>query len=233
MAKLFLLRHFKSQWNEENRFTGWVDVPILKGWENQAQKISKIIFKNNIEAVYSSPLIRNKASVLGVFNYNDEKYPIFIYLDKNKMKDWGNFKEINKNYIPVFLSERLNERYYGKLQGLNKSSTIKKYGESLVHLWRRSFKKRPPGGESLRSTMKRALPIFKKYIKKELKKGNNVLVVASHNSLRALVKHIEKIKDKDISAIEIDYGGLIKYEFDKQLNLKKKEVIKTRFAKKK
>lgn len=233
MPKLFLLRHFKSRWNEENRFTGWVDVPILDGWEEQAQKTSKIIFKNNIGTVYSSPLIRNKSSVLGVFNYYDKKYPIFIHLDKGKMRDWGNFKEINKKYIPVFISERLNERYYGKLQGLNKSSTIKKYGENLVHIWRRSFKKRPPAGESLRGTMKRATPVFKKYIKKDLRNGNNVLVVASHNSLRALVKYIEKIKDKDIANMEIDYGGLIKYEFDKKLNLKKKEIVKIRFAKKK
>ena len=84
----------------------------------------------------------------------------------------------------------------------------------------------------MRATLRRVSPIFKKHIKKDLKKGDNVLIVASHNSLRALVKHIEKIKNKDIANIEIDYGGLIKYEFDKQVNLKKKEIVKIRFAKK-
>lgn len=215
MAKLFLLRHFKSQWNEENRFTGWVDVPLLPDWEEKAKKISREVFKNNIAAIYSSPLVRNITSVLAVFKYYNKKYPIFIHLDQGKMKTWGEFKEINKNYIPVYISERLNERYYGKLQGLNKRETMKKYGKELVHLWRRSFLGRPPGGENLKMTVKRAAPIFNNYIKKDLRAGKNVLVVASHNSLRALIKHIDKISDKDIINVEVDYGELIKYKINK------------------
>jgi len=109
---------------------------------------------------------------------------------------------------------------------------MKKYGEEKVQLWRRGFKNRPPGGESLKQTLKRATPVYKRYIKKDLKEGKNVLVVASHNSLRALVKYIEKIPNKDIASVEISYGGLTKYTFDKKLKLKKKEVIKVRLAKK-
>jgi len=127
------------------------------------------------------------------------------------MKKWGNFREVNKNYIPVYISENLNERYYGKLQGQNKKEIMEKYGADKVHLWRRSFKNAPPEGESLEQTYKRTIPFFKKYIEKDLKKGKNVLIVASHNSLRALIKYLEKISDKDIINIEVDYGGLINY----------------------
>lgn len=221
MGKLFLLRHFKSQWNLENRFTGWVDVPLAKGWEKKARKISREIFKNRIDKVYSSPLIRNQDSVLAIFEYFNKKYPIFIHLDKGKMKDWGHFKELNKNYLPVYISKNLNERYYGSLQGLYKPAVIKKYGPK-AHMWRRAFDYDPPGGgEGLDEVYRRAVPFFKKHIEKDLKKGKNVLVVASHNSLRALIKYIEKISDKDIINVEVDYGALLKYEF-----------AKSRFAKK-
>lgn len=225
MAKLFLLRHFKSQWNLENRFTGWVDVPLTKGWENEAKKVSKKIFRNKISSVYSSPLVRNENSVLALFE-NIKKYPIFIHLDKGKMKRWGKFKEINKNYIPVYISQNLNERYYGRLQGENKVKMMKKYGKEQVHLWRRGFSNVPPGGESLRGTYRRAAPFYRKYVEKDLKKGKNVLIVASHNSLRALIKHIEKISNEDIINVEVGYGGLLVYQFDKFLNLKKKNIVK-------
>ena len=225
MSKLFLLRHFKSQWNEENRFTGWIDVPLLPGFEKKAKKASKVIFKQNIGAVYTSPLIRNQHSVLAVLE-KYPKYPIFIHLDQGGMKNWGHFEKINDKYIPVYISERLNERYYGKLQGLNKKEQMKKYGKELIHLWRRSYLKRPPGGENLKMVLRRALPLFKGYIRKDLLLGKNVLVVASHNSLRALIKHIERIPDKDIINVEIGYGGLIKYELDKRMDIKKKEIIK-------
>lgn len=232
MAKLFLLRHFKSQWNEENRFTGWVDVPLLPGWEKQAQKASRKIFKENISSVYTSPLTRNKASVLGVFDYYNKKYPIFIHLDKGRMRKKGHFREINKKYLPVYVSQDINERYYGKLQGLDKKKAMKKYGEEKVQLWRRGFKRRPPGGESLRKTLKRVAPIYRKYIKRDLKEGKNVLVVSSHNSLRALMKCIERIPNEEIAKVEVTYGGLIKYTFDNNGKLKKKEEIKLKVAKK-
>ncbi len=224
MSKLFLLRHFKSQWNLENRFTGWVDAPLIKEDTKKVKAISKEIFKSKIDVVYSSPLFRNEDSVLRVLAYFPQKYPIFIHLDKGKMKDWGKFREINKNYVPVYVSENLNERYYGKLQGKNKKETIKKYGEEKVHLWRRGFKNRPPGGETLKDTYDRAVPFYKKYILRDLKIGKNVLIVASHNSLRALIKYIERIPDKEVINLEVDYGGLIEYELDKSMNVKRFEL---------
>ncbi len=215
MAKLFLLRHFKSQWNEENRFTGWVDVPILPGQEKKIKKMSKKVFKNRINCVYTSPLFRNQNSAAKILGHY-KKYPIFIHLDKGKMKKWGNFKELNKNYIPVYISEKLNERYYGKLQGENKKKIMKKYGKEQVQLWRRGFTNTPPGGENLKQTLKRVSSLYKKRIKQDLISNKNVLVVASHNSLRALVKQIEDISDKDIKKVEISYGSLLEYSTNKK-----------------
>jgi 2,3-bisphosphoglycerate-dependent phosphoglycerate mutase len=220
MSKLFLLRHFKSQWNLENRFTGWVDVPLVEENPKTIEKIAKQIFKFEIAKIYSSPLFRNEESVFKVLKYT-KKYPIFIHLDKGKMRDWGKFREINKNYMPVYISENLNERCYGKLQGENKKEKMKEYGERKIHLWRRGFENRPPGGESLKDVYKRVVPFYKKYILKDLKKGKNILVVASHNSLRALIKHIEKISDEEIINLEVSYGGLVRYEFDKSLNVRR------------
>jgi 2,3-bisphosphoglycerate-dependent phosphoglycerate mutase len=223
MAKLILLRHLKSQWNLENRFTGWVDVPLMKA----NFEIPTLDF----DVVYTSPLIRNLHTVLKVFE-KKEKYPIFRHFE-TKMKSWAHFADIsshlssrpaslgstfeglNRDYIPVFVSEALNERYYGKLQGLNKEETMRKYGKEKVHLWRRSYNAAPPGGESLADVVKRTTPFYKKYIEKDLKEGKKVLIVASHNSARAIIKYVEKISDEDIINIEMPFGGLLQYEFDK------------------
>ncbi len=226
MSKLFLLRHFKSQWNLENRFTGWVDVPLIKTNPRNVEATAKKIFRRRISAIYSSPLFRNQDSVAKLLEYLPGKYPIFIHLDKGKMKRWSHFAEINKKYMPVYITERLNERYYGDLQGENKAKMMKKYGKEQVHLWRRGFLNTPPGGENLRKTYRRAVPVYRKYIIKDLKKGRNVLVVASHNSLRALIKYIEKISNKDIIDIELDYGSLLEYNFSKSGLLKNKYFVK-------
>jgi 2,3-bisphosphoglycerate-dependent phosphoglycerate mutase len=225
MPKLFLLRHLKSQWNLENRFSGWVDVPLMKDTEKRVKEITKKIFQFKIDAVYSSPLYRNQRTVGKILEFADKKYPIFVHLDKGRMKDWGNFRELNKNYIPVFLSEALNERCYGKLQGLDKKETIKKYGEKLVHLWRRSYEVVPPGGESLKDVVGRTTPFYKKYIEKDLKLGKNILVVSSHNSLRAILKYVEKTSNEDIVNVEIPFAGLVIYDLDRSLKLKKKTII--------
>lgn len=228
MPKLLLLRHFKSQWNLENRFTGWVDVPLVKERSEEDKEISKKVSESGFEVVYTSPLIRNLTTVLEVFKYIDQRYPIFRYF-QGKMKKWANFEEppttflgkVVGGYIPVYVSEALNERYYGKLQGLNKEEIMKKYGKDLVHKWRRSFNQRPPAGETLKDVYNRAIPFYKKYIEKDLKEGKNVLIVASHNSARAIIKYLENISDEDISNIEMSFGGLITYEFDGRLYKKR------------
>lgn len=226
MAQLILLRHLKSQWNLENRFSGWVDVPLCNEGIKRAKEIAQKIFKSKIDVAYSSPLLRNQNTLVRILDYIDNKYPIFIHLDEGRMKKWGNFKETHKNYLPVYISENLNERYYGKLQGLDKEKTIKKYGPEKVRLWRRSFNNDPPGGgEGLDEVYRRAIPFYKKYIERDLRKGKNVLIVASHNSLRAVIKYVEKISDQDIINVEVPYAGIISYKFDKLLKLKNRKVL--------
>ena len=224
MPKLLLLRHLESRWNLENRFTGWVDVPLCKQGIQKAESTAKKVFEFPVDVAYSSPLLRNQNTVVRILDAVG-KYPIFIYLDKGRMKDWGSYKDISEFDLPVYISEALNERYYGKLQGLNKEAAMKKFGKEQVHKWRRGFDVKPPGGESLKDTIKRTTPFYKKYIEKDLRSGKNVLVVASHNALRSIIKYIEKVPDKDIPNTEMGYGELRVYDFDKSLNLKNKQII--------
>jgi len=126
------------------------------------------------------------------------------------MEKWGNFTDLSDHDVVTYVTQDLNERYYGELQGLNKEETIKKYGEEKVRLWRRSFDVPPPGGETLKQVYKRAVPFFQKHAEKDLKDGKNVLVVASHNSLRAIVKYVENISDDKIIDLELPFGALCK-----------------------
>ena len=214
MAKLFLLRHLKSQWNEDDRFAGWVDNPLSKEAALDAKVVAEKLVNEKIDVGYTSPLMRNMETVSRVFDNLLEKYPLFLHLDGGKMQKWGNFTDISETDVLVYVSENLNERYYGKLQGLNKDEIIAQYGEEKAHLWRRGFNDKPPGGESLKDVYKGAVPFFKKYVERDLTAGKNVLVVASHNSLRAIVKYLENISDQDIANLELPFGALIRYEFN-------------------
>lgn len=213
MSKLFLQRHLKSQWNLENRFAGWVDNPICKEGSEMAGAAAKLLEGEKIDVIFTSPLIRNQQTTIKILK-NLGKNPLFMHLDGGKMQKWGNFEGGEGECITAYVSEKLNERYYGKLQGLNKDEAKKTFGEEQVKLWRRSYDAAPPGGESLKDTFKRTVPFYKKYIEAELKSGKNVLVVSSGNSLRSIVKNIENISDEKIIDFEIPFGGLLKYEFD-------------------
>ena len=199
MSKLILLRHLESQWNKENRFTGWTDVPLSKEGEKSAKKVAKNLVGFHFDKVYTSPLARNKKTVSLVL------------------------KNLKRENLPVIINKALNERHYGKLQGLNKGEIKKKYGQKKVQQWRRGWEHKPPGGESLKDVFKRTTSFYKKYIEKDLKNKKNVLIVGSHNSLRALVKYIENISDKKIVNLEIPSAGIIEYDFDELLNLKSKK----------
>ena len=188
MAKLILLRHLQSQWNLENRFTGWTDIPLSEGGIENAKEVARKLSGIQINVVYTSPLKRNKDTVSLVL------------------------KHLGLEDLPVVVNKALDERNYGELQGLNKDEVKKQYGEDQVKLWRRSWDQAPPGGESLKDVFKRTVPFYEKYIEKDLKAGKNVLVVASHNSLRALVKQLEKISDKEIINLEIPTGSIKEYE---------------------
>lgn len=214
MAKLYLQRHLKSQWNVDDRFAGWTDAPLSKEGVDMAKIISERLSTEQIDVAFTSPLIRNMQTVVEVFKNLNDKYPFFIHLDGGKMQKWGNFTDIEGKDVKFYVSKNLNERYYGKLQGLSKSETKKKYGEEQVLLWRTSYTVAPPGGESGTDVYKRTVPFFKKYIEKELKAGKNVLVVASHHPLRAIVKYAENIEDEKMIGVEFPFAGLVKYDFD-------------------
>ncbi|MBI1866571.1 MAG: histidine phosphatase family protein [Candidatus Staskawiczbacteria bacterium] len=227
MAKLILLRHLKSQWNEDNEFAGWVDNPLSKEGILAAKEVADKLATEKIDVVYTSPLIRNEETILRIFEQFPNKYPLFLHLDGGKMQKWGNYTDLNQNDVPVYVSENLNERYYGKLQGLNKEEIIKQYSYKTVQLWRRGFNSKPPEGESLKNVYDRAVPFYKKYVEKDLKQGKNVLLVASHNSLRALIKYIEEIADQDIVNVELPFGALLEYEFNNDISLRSKKYFST------
>ena len=201
MPQLILLRHGESQWNLENRFTGWVDVPLSSRGEHEAQQAGLKLKSYPIDIAYTSVLQRA----------NDT---LNLALEATE-----------KTGIPIVKTLALNERHYGELQGLNKEETAQKFGEEKVRIWRRSYDVAPPGGESLKDTAARTLPYYRDVILKDLTQGKNVLIAAHGNSLRSIVMEIEKLTPEEILKVEIPTGVPIIYEFDPSLKLKSKKVL--------
>lgn len=190
MATLVLIRHGESQWNLENRFTGWVDVPLSQKGEQEARAAGEKLRAFRFDCAFTSVLSRAKETLRLVL------------------------ETIGQPTIPVQENQALNERMYGELQGLNKAETAKKYGEEQVKIWRRSFDVRPPGGESLKDTAERVLPYFEKHIRPELQMNKAVLVVAHGNSLRSLVMHLDHLSREQVLELNIPTGAPLLYEFD-------------------
>ena len=191
MNSLILLRHGQSQWNLENRFTGWEDVPLTEKGIDEANKACLLIkeSKIKIDIIFSSILQRaNKTAELAL----KEKY--FAHLWKD-------------NQLTMTKSQNLNERDYGDLVGLNKEETSKKFGKDQVHIWRRSYDVSPPGGESLKNVVDRVGPYFEKFIQPYLLSDKNVIIVAHGNSLRATMIKIGLYKPEEISKIELPTGS--------------------------
>jgi len=191
MNKLILLRHGQSQWNLENRFTGWKNVPLTEKGEGEAKKAGELIRKHNIsiDRVFSSVLERaNRTAEIAI-----------------KKAELNNLLENNK--IIMTCSEKLNERDYGDLVGLNKQETADKFGKDQVHIWRRSYDTPPPNGESLKDVVERVAPYFKENIKPLLDKGENILIAAHGNSLRAMMIELGMYKSEEISNIELPTGS--------------------------
>ena len=215
MAKLILMRHGQSKWNELNLFTGWVDVPLSQKGIQEAidggQKIKDI----PIDIIFTSTLVRAQQTAMLVALQNlSEKVPVVQHGD-GKMKEWSSIhnEESLMNTIPVVYAEQINERMYGKLQGLNKAETIKKYGESQVQIWRRSFDICPPDGESLKMTAERSIPYFRQEIVPALEKGLNVLVAAHGNSLRSIIMSLDNLSKDEVVHLEIPTGEPIIYNY--------------------
>ena len=199
MNKLILLRHGQSQWNLENRFTGWKNVPLTEKGETEAKKAGELIKKHkiNIDKVFSSVLERaNRTAEITI-----------KHAELNNL--WENHK------LVMTRSEKLNERDYGDLVGLNKKETADKFGKDQVHIWRRSYNIPPPNGESLQNVVDRVSPYFKEKIKPSLEKGKNVLIAAHGNSLRAMMIELGMYKAEEISSIELPTGSPLCISFKK------------------
>jgi 2,3-bisphosphoglycerate-dependent phosphoglycerate mutase len=218
--KLVLLRHGESIWNKENKFTGWIDVDLSEKGIEEAKEAGRLLKKEGymFDVAFTSVLKRAIRT-------------LWILLD-----------EMDLMWIPVYNSWRLNERHYGALQGLNKSETAKKFSEEQVLIWRRSYDVPPPAlkksdpnypgnvprykdinekeiplTECLKDTVERFVPYWKYSIAPAIKSGKRVLISAHGNSLRALVKYLDKISDKDIVQLNIPTGIPLVYELDKNL----------------
>ncbi len=219
MKKLVLLRHGQSEWNLANRFTGWVDVDLSDRGINEAKQAGQLLKQDGFtfDVAHTSVLKRAIRTL------------------------WLTLDELDQMWLPVKKSWKLNERHYGALQGLNKAETVAKHGEQQVHQWRRGYAIQPPAvdldsdmhpshdarysgiadlpaTESLATTLDRVIPYWNEQIIPDLEQDKSVIIAAHGNSLRALVKHIDKVSDEDIMTLNIPTGIPLIYEFDEQLN---------------
>ena len=223
MHQIVLLRHGESVWNKENRFTGWTDVDLTDAGVEEARAAGRIL--------------KDKGFVFDV---------AFTSVLKRAIRTlWIVLDEMDRMWIPVNNSWRLNERMYGALQGLNKADTAKEYGEEQVRIWRRSYDVSPgplekgdprdpaldpryadlddsqiPRTESLKDTIERFLPYWHEAIAPAIKAGRRVIIAAHGNSLRGLVKHLDNISDEEIVKLNIPTGIPLVYELDEALNAK-------------
>ena len=217
MMKLVLVRHGESEWNKLNLFTGWTDVDLSEKGHEEAKNAGKLLKSSgyDFDVAYTSYLKR----AIHTLNH---------ILD-----------EMDRTWLPVVKSWKLNERHYGALQGLNKAETAKKYGEEQVKIWRRSYDVKPPAladddprhakaqamyrdvdpallppNESLETTVARVVPFFNDVIKKDMAAGKRVIIAAHGNSLRALVKYFDNLSNDEIVGVNIPTGTPLVYEFD-------------------
>ena len=224
MKKMVLLRHGESTWNKENRFTGWTDVDLSEKGVSEAKKAGEVLKKEGFifDLAYTSVLKRAIRTL------------------------WITLDEMDLMWIPVYNSWRLNERHYGALQGLNKSEMASKYGEEQVLIWRRSYDIQPPAleetdsrhpgnepqykeldekdipkTECLKDTVARFLPYWHDTIAPVVKSGKRIIIAAHGNSLRALVKYLDNVSDKDIVSLNIPTGLPLIYELDESLKPQK------------
>lgn len=214
MSVLVLVRHGESRWNLENRFAGWVDVPLSEKGIKEAIDCAKDLQSFDFDVAFTSKLTRAQTTLFIILS-RQKKTGIFLH-DDGKGDEWSHHPmRVDESEMPVYSSENLNERYYGKLQGQNKQQAREMYGEEQVFIWRRSFDVAPPGGESLKDTYERTIPYFKDKILPLLEMDKNVIVVAHGNSLRSVVKYIEGISDEDIPKFELNTGEPVIYDHKK------------------
>jgi len=201
MPTLVLVRHGQSEWNLQNKFTGWVDVDLTEKGVAEAKNAGEKLEDFQFATAFSSVLKRANRT-------------LDIILE-----------ETSQRGIPVIKDEALNERMYGDLQGMDKDEAREKFGADQILEWRRSYDIPPPNGESLKDTRERVLPFYKENIEPMLKAGNNILVVAHGNSLRSLVMFMEDLSPEEILKREIPTGSPYVYDLDDNINVISAEFI--------
>jgi 2,3-bisphosphoglycerate-dependent phosphoglycerate mutase len=200
VAYLTLVRHGQSRWNLENRFTGWTDVPLTDAGRREAERAGHLLHDIPVDCAFTSLLQRAQETltiILGVLHRED---------------------------VPITNDVALNERDYGDLTGMNKDEAAARFGAEQVHTWRRSWDIRPPGGESLADTDARAFPFFRDHILPRVTGGEDVLVVAHGNSLRAIVKEIEGLTPDQVVSLEIATATPYVYTLDVAGRIVHKEI---------
>jgi 2,3-bisphosphoglycerate-dependent phosphoglycerate mutase len=201
VALLVLVRHGESQWNLENRFTGWVDVPLTDTGRREAERAGQTLRGMRFDRAFTSVLQRAT-----------ETLDIIL-------------RGIGQTDLPIERDAALNERHYGDLQGLNKAETAAKFGAEQVHIWRRSYDVAPPGGESLKDTAARTLPYFERAIVPRLQAGENILVVAHGNSLRSIVMHLERLTREQVLELNLATGVPIVYDIAPDMSIRSKHIL--------
>ena len=191
MPTLALVRHGQSLWNHENRFTGFVDVPLTEQGRDEARLAAKALQGMKFDVAYTSALTRAQETLAIILEALGQR-------------------------IPVIRDAALNERHYGDLQGLNKADAAKEFGEQQVKLWRRSYDVPPPNGESLAMTAKRVLPFYERAIAGDLRQGKHVLVVAHGNSNRSLVMKLDGLTGEQVVGLELATGVPLVYDIGPQ-----------------
>ena len=189
MPKLILVRHGQSIWNLQDRFTGWVDVPLTDVGREEARQAGELLKEYPFDVAYTSSLQRAQVTLDIILQTTGRP-------------------------VPVIRDEAVNERMYGDLQGLNKARTTEKYGPELVKIWRRSYDIPPPNGESLKDTAARTIPFFERCILGDIADGRDVLVVAHGNSNRSMVMEIEKLSPEQVLELNLATGVPRVYDID-------------------
>lgn len=221
MAKLILVRHGQSTWNAENRFTGWVDVPLNHVGREQAIAAAHKISVYPIKVAFTSLLMRAmETAAICLTEAGGQlrgKSPVFKHdASDPDWHGWDRYEGDHSQEIPIFPVVALDERNYGQLQGFNKEEMALKVGAETVHQWRRSYSTRPPGGESLEDTVARTVPFFRDRILKHLISEENVLVAAHGNSLRAIIMHLDRLTPDEVVDLELATGIPIVYDINRE-----------------
>lgn len=203
MGQLVLVRHGQSQWNAENKFTGWIDIDLSEAGIKEAEVAGEKLKASGVRWIKAhTSRLKRAQKTLDII-----------------------LKICGQPNLPIWIDSALNERHYGDLQGLNKDEMRKKFGDEQVHIWRRSYDVPPPNGECLQDTAKRSLPYFREYILPDLKTGKDVLVVAHGNSLRSIVMEIEKLTPEQILQLNLDTGVPYIYELDSNGRMISKKTL--------